>query len=181
MQDNADQQFLAWLALRGCGAAWWCCRSLSVLQLSCRYQVILCLLPLIDGFSFNWDFAQGPLYKQINYFVNSSQSVIICLFIVTSLAWFMILMALSSWVLKQTVAYNILYTHGCFAIFQIKMAENKGCTLLCQPTPVTAEQSTKLSKLILEEYYVHMYVVFFIWIHRWFISNTFLRGRGAVV
>ena len=45
------------------------------------------------------------------------------------------------------------------AILQIKMAENKGCTMLCQPTTLTAEQSTQLAKLISEEYHVHMYVI----------------------
>ena len=39
------------------------------------------------------------------------------------------------------------------------MAESKGCTMLCQPTTLTAEQSTQLAKLISEEYHVHMYVV----------------------
>ncbi|KAL9981382.1 hypothetical protein ACROYT_G010080 [Oculina patagonica] len=43
-------------------------------------------------------------------------------------------------------------------LYEIKMAENKGCTLLCQPTTLTAEQSTKLAKLISEEYHVHMVI-----------------------
>ena len=36
------------------------------------------------------------------------------------------------------------------------MSENKECTLLCQPKTLTAEESTKLTKLISEEYHVHM-------------------------
>lgn len=40
------------------------------------------------------------------------------------------------------------------------MAENKDCTMLCQPATLTVEQSTKLAKLISEEYHVHMYVAF---------------------
>lgn len=43
-------------------------------------------------------------------------------------------------------------------LYEIKMAENKGCTMLCQPTTLTAEQSRQLAKLISEEYHVHMVI-----------------------
>ncbi|XP_068677875.1 transmembrane 9 superfamily member 4-like [Montipora foliosa] len=43
-------------------------------------------------------------------------------------------------------------------LYQIQMAENKGCRLLCKPKTLTAEESTKLAKLISEEYYVHMVI-----------------------
>lgn len=43
-------------------------------------------------------------------------------------------------------------------LYEIRMAQNKGCTLLCKQTTVNAEQSTKLSKLISDEYHVHMVI-----------------------
>ncbi|XP_074635255.1 transmembrane 9 superfamily member 4-like isoform X1 [Acropora palmata] len=43
-------------------------------------------------------------------------------------------------------------------LYDIKMAENKGCTILCAAKTLTAEESTKLTKLISDEYHVHMVI-----------------------
>ncbi|KAM7443026.1 Transmembrane 9 superfamily member 4 [Porites harrisoni] len=43
-------------------------------------------------------------------------------------------------------------------LYEINMAEDKGCTLLCQPKTLTGDESTKLVKLISEEYHVHMVI-----------------------